>query len=189
MRHDGDRLRRAGADLHQQPLGGLRHHDHAFGLVTESRQNLELMLRRLRQHRVQRHDERLRKLAHEREHVVAVPAAEDAVLVLEQNDVDVGPAERASRANVVAACVLGDGAQSLGPLRARWLVHDDDLADVVHVADVEQRSPNVEGEGADPAGARWKRRKDRGTHGWCVPFRQMSEAHVSTAGSIGWLPA
>ena len=66
-------------------------------------EHLGLMRRRLRQHRVQRDDERLRQLLGEREHVLAVAAAEDAVLVLEQDDVDVEPAEDPRRAHVVAA--------------------------------------------------------------------------------------
>ena len=41
---------------------------------------------------MQRHNKRLRELAHEREHILAVPAAENAVLVLEEHDVDVCPA-------------------------------------------------------------------------------------------------
>ncbi len=51
---------------------------------------------------MQRHDERLRELRDEREHVLAVAAAEDPVLVLEQDDVDVEPAEDPRGAHVVA---------------------------------------------------------------------------------------
>ena len=56
-----------------------------------------------------RHDERLCELAGERQHVFAVSSAEDAVLVLEENDVDVSPTERTRRADVVAARALRDG--------------------------------------------------------------------------------
>ena len=64
--------------------------------------------RRLGQDRVQRHDERLRELAREREDVLAVPAAEDPVLVLEQHDVDVEPPQHPGRSDVVAANRLRD---------------------------------------------------------------------------------
>ncbi len=76
------------------PTRRLGHDDHALGLVAERREHLELMRRRLREHRVQRHDERLRELARERKDVLAVAAAEDAVLVLQQDDVDVESRER-----------------------------------------------------------------------------------------------
>ena len=57
---------------------------------------------------MQRHDQRLRELAGERQHVFAVSATEDAVLVLQENDVDVSAAERPRRADVVAARALRD---------------------------------------------------------------------------------
>ena len=97
------------------------------------------MARRLRQHRVQRHDERLRQLLREREHVLAVGAAEDAVLVLEEHDVDVETAEQPRRADVVASDALRDRGQNLRALRARRLVDDDDDADLLDPAHVEQR--------------------------------------------------
>ena len=66
------------------------------------------MRRRLGEHRVQGHDERLGEAAGEREHVLAVGAAEDPVLVLEQDDVDVEPPEHPRGAHVVAADGLRD---------------------------------------------------------------------------------
>ncbi len=138
---------------------------------------------------MQRHDERLRQLAREREHVLAVLAAVDAVLVLEQHDVDVGAGKRAGSANVVAARPLRDGAHDLRALRARRLVDDDELADVVDIADAEQRLPYVEGESANPARAGWERRKDRGTHG-CAPLSPDARGpREKLRGSIGWLAA
>ena len=185
VRHDVDRLRGAGADLHEQALGGLGHHDHALGLVAERRQHLELVRRRLREHRVQRHDERLRELAREREHVLAVLAAEDAVLVLEQHDVDVGAAERAGGANVVAARPLRDGAQDLRPLRARRLVDDDELADVVDVRDV-RATPSGHRRRKCQSRMRAVETSKRSRYARSVrPFRQMPEARVRTTGWIG----
>ena len=70
--------------------------------LAERGQHLELMGRGRRTHRVQCHDERLGELTREREHVLAVAAAEDAVLVLEQHDVDVESAEQSGGADVVA---------------------------------------------------------------------------------------
>ena len=87
---------------------------------------------------MQRDHERLRQLVRERQHVLAVTAAEDAVLVLQQDDVDVGAAERTGGSDVVAARALGDRLRDLGPLRAGRLVDNDDRADVVHAVDVEQ---------------------------------------------------
>jgi hypothetical protein len=47
------------------------------------------MRRRLREQRVQGHDERLRELSRERQDVLPFRATVDPVLVLEQDDVDV----------------------------------------------------------------------------------------------------
>ena len=74
------------------------------------------MGRRLRQHGVERHDERLRELLGQRDHVGAVATAEDPVLVLEEDDVDVQPAENSRRADVVAADGLGDRGDETGAL-------------------------------------------------------------------------
>ena len=189
VRDDVDLLVRAGADLAQQPAAGLGHHDHPLRFVAERRQHLELVTRRLGQDRVQRHDERLRELAHEREHVLPVATAVDPVLVLQQHDIDVRARERPRSADVVSARALRDGAQDLGPLRARRLVDHDELADVVDAGDVEQSSPDVEGESADPARAGWERRKDRGTHG-CAPLSPEARGLRGTNASwIGWPPA
>ena len=87
------------------------------------------MLRRLREHGVQRDDERLCERFGERQDVLAVGAAEDAVLVLEEHDVDVEPAEHARGADVVAADRLPDRREERAPLRARRLVQDRDDVD------------------------------------------------------------
>ena len=184
--HDIDLLGRTRADLNQQAPRRHGHHDHALRLVAKGCQDFELVGRRRRQHGMQRHDEWLSQLAREREDVLPVLSAEDPVLVLQQHDIDVRAAERPCRAHVVAARALGDGLEDVVVLRARRLVDDNDGADVVHVVYVEQRPPDIEGEGADPARAGWKRRKDRGTHAGVRPFRQMSEARMPAAGSIGW---
>ena len=129
------------------------------------------MRRRLRQHGVERHDERLRELLDQREHVRAVGAAEDPVLVLEQDDVDVQPAENPRRADVVAASRLRDRRHEPGPLRTGRLVDDHDLLDAVDPVYAEERAADVGREGADAAGARWVGRDDRGAHGSPRPFR------------------
>ena len=191
MRNDLDLLVRAAAYLHQQPPGGFGHHDHSFRFVAERGQHLELVVGRRGEHGVQGDDERLRELTDERQHVLAVAAAEDAVLVLEQDDVDVGPAERTGCSDVVAAGALRHGLRDLGPLRARRLVDDDERADVVDAARRRgERPPDVERERTNPACTRWKRRKDRGTHVLCAPFARCPRlASDNAASSIGWLPA
>ena len=138
---------------------------------------------------MQRHDERLRELAREREHVLAVAAAEDAVLVLEKHDVDVGAAERACGANVVAARPLRDGAQDLGPLRARRLVDDDELTDVVHVRGRRAAPGRTSKEKVPIPQARGGYVEKIAVRTAVRPFRQISEARASAAGSIGSLPA
>ena len=128
------------------------------------REHLRLVRRRLRQHRVQRHDERLRQFLRERQHVLAVAAAEDPVLVLEQHDVDIEPPEHPGRPDVVAAHRLRDRREHAPPLRARRLVHDRDEIGDRHRAPAGQRRAQVGCEGADPAGPRRVRGDDRRPH-------------------------
>ena len=91
MRHDSNLVFGTSAALDEQPACGLGHDDHELCVLAEIRQHLELMRRRLREHGVERDDERLRNGLRERQHVLAVGAAEDAVLVLKEHDVDVEP--------------------------------------------------------------------------------------------------
>ena len=113
---------------------------------------------------MQRDDERLRELLREREHVLAVGAAEDPVFVLEQDDVDVEPAEDPRRADVVASDRLGDRRENAAPLRARRLVDDRDEIDALDAFDVVERAAQVGRERADAADPRRVRGDDRGTH-------------------------
>ena len=103
VRHDPDLAVGARSDFDEQPLRSVGHHDHELGVIAERGEHLELMRRRLRQHRVQGHDERLGQLLGEGQHVLAVGAAEDPELVLEEHDVDVEPADEPSCAHVVTA--------------------------------------------------------------------------------------
>ena len=154
MRHDANLVGGARVACDEQPLGRLGHHDHQLGLTAQRGEHLGLMLRRLREHRVERHDERLRELLHQREHVRAVGAAEDPVLVLEQDDVDVQPAENPRRADVVAASRLGDRRHEPRPLGTGRLVDDHDLLDSVDPVDAQERAADVGRKGADAASAR-----------------------------------
>ena len=174
VRHDSDLVGRARADLGEQPPCRVGHHDRELCLIAESGEHLELMRRGLRQHRVQGHDERLGQLLGEGQHVLAVGAAEDPVLVLEQDDVDVEPADEPGRAHVVPANRLRDGGQQLGPLRARRLVDDHDRADAIDAREREQRRSHVEREGADATCTRRIRREDRGTHASGAPLSRTS---------------
>ena len=124
----------------------------------------------LREHGVQRQDERAGELLREGENVLAVGSAEDPVLVLQEDDVDVEAAEEPRRADVVAADRLRDGRDDLWALRARCLVDDRDRADALHAGDAEERRPQVEREGSDPARARRIRREDGGSHGARAPL-------------------
>ena len=94
VRHDPDLLRRAGLQLDQETACGLGHHDHAFGLAAQRKEHVELMRRRLREQRVQGHDERCEELSRERQDVLPFRATVDPVLVLEQDDVDVEAAKQ-----------------------------------------------------------------------------------------------
>ena len=84
----------------------------------ELREHLRLVRGRLGEHSVQRHDERLCQTLRERQHILAVAAAEDAVFVLKEHDVDVEPAEHPGGADVVAADGLRDRGDQAAPLRA-----------------------------------------------------------------------
>ena len=154
VRHDANLVGGARPARDQQPFGRLGHHDHELGLAAQRGEHVGLVLRRLRQHGVERHDERLRQLLRERDHVRAVGAAEDPVLVLEEDDVDVQPAENPRRADVVAANRLGDRRHEPGPLGTGRLVDDDDLLDSVDPVDAEERATHVGRKGADAASAR-----------------------------------
>ena len=83
VRDDADLLRRAGAALDEEPHRGVGHDDHELGLRAQLGEHRCLMRRRLREHGVERDDERLGKLLRERKDVLAVGAAEDPVLVLQ----------------------------------------------------------------------------------------------------------
>ena len=67
---------------------------------------------------MQGHHERLRQFARKREHVLAVQAAEDSVLVLEQHHVDIEPPQHAGGSDVVAAHGLRDRREHAAALRA-----------------------------------------------------------------------
>src|SRR5581483_2361352 len=115
-------------------------------------------------HCVESHDQRLRELVHERQHVFAVAATEDAVLVLQQHDVDVGASEPARGAHVVAAGALRDRLEDLGSLRRGRLVDDHEGRHVVDPVRGEERLTYVVRERADTAGPWWIRREDGDTH-------------------------
>ena len=113
---------------------------------------------------MQGYDERLRELPREGEHVLAVAAAEDPVLVLEQHDVDVEPPQHPCRSDVVATDRLCDRREQAAPLRARRFVHDrDEIRDLDRLRR-EERASQVGSERTDPAGTRRERGDDRGPH-------------------------
>ena len=74
--------------------------------------------------------------------------------MLEQDDVDVQPAEDPRRADVVAASRLGDRRHEPRPLGPGGLVDDHDLLDAVDPVDAQERAADVGRKGADAASAR-----------------------------------
>ena len=116
----------------QQPPRRLGHHDHELGLAAELRRapppdaasapTAPCAASRRAAARAPRASESTYSPSR---------AAEDPVLVLEQDDVDVEPAEHPRRADVVAANRLRDRRDEPRPLRARRLVDDHDLLDAL----------------------------------------------------------
>ena len=161
MLDDADLLRGATIHPQQQLSRCLCHHDHTLRLLAQGAQHDALVIGRLRQDGVKRQNERPRELPREREHVLAVGTAEDSVLVLQQDDVDLEPTQQPCRTDVVAPHRLRHGRENIVALRARGLVDDGDCAHALHILGREQRCADVEGECSDPACARRIRREDR----------------------------
>ena len=137
MRHDADLAFFRRAQLDQQATRHLGHDHHPVGFAAQRSQDLELVWLRFRQQRVQRHDERLRQFSCERQHVLAVASAEDSVLMLQQNHVDVQATEQSRGPQIVAPDGLRDRRHHIWLLRARWIVDDHDRTGLVDIGDVE----------------------------------------------------
>ena len=119
---------------------------------------------RLREHRVQGDDERLRQLLGERQDVFAVAAAEDAVLVLQQHHVDV-PADRGCAPHVRSRRVfLARSSPRLQAAVAGRLVDDHNLRDSLDIVEPDQRSPDIGRKRSDSASTRRIGRDDRRAH-------------------------
>ncbi len=88
MLDDADLVRGATVHPQQQLSRCLCHHDHALRFLAQGAQHVALVIGRLRPDGVKRQNERPRELPREREHVLSVRTAEDSVLVLQQDDVD-----------------------------------------------------------------------------------------------------
>ena len=88
---------------------------------------------------MQRHHKRLRQLLGERQHVLAVAAAEDPVLVLEQDNVNVKPAKHPGSANIIPANRLGDRREQPPTLGTRRLIHHRHEIDAPHIRSPKQR--------------------------------------------------
>ena len=152
--HDAHLLLRARPGRDEQPPSGLGHDDDELRLRAQLREHERLVRRRLGEHGVQGDDERLGKLLRKGEHVFAVAPAEDPVLMLQEDDVDVEPPDHARGADVVAANRLRDRGEQAGPLRARRLVHDRDEIHALDTVDPTQCRSQIGGERADAAGPR-----------------------------------
>ena len=176
MRHDSHLLGGARPTVDEEAARGLRHDDHELCLAANVGEDECLMRCRLGENRVQGHDEGLRQLSRQRCNVVTVPAAEDPVLVLQEDDVDVEPTQDPGRTNVVAAHTLRNRCDEARPLGSRRLVHDHDLLDPVDVVEAEESAAHVGREGADAAGTRRVGGDDGGAHAGPRPFRRGSGA-------------
>ena len=194
MRHDPDLLLRAGTALDEQAPCGIRHDDHELSAPAQSGQHSQLVRRRLREHRVQGRDQRLRQLLRERQHVLTIGTAEDAVLVLQEHDVDVEPAEHPCGTHVVAADALLDRRQQPASLRTRSLVDDRYEVRAVNAVDAHQGRTKVGCERADPA--RTRRIRGNNCRAHALPPRSRPRGHehrvqplwlVNTAASRGLL--
>ncbi len=151
-------------------------------MAAERLEDVRLVRRRLRKHRMERHDEGLRQLFGQREDVFAVTPTEDAVLVLEQHNFDVPAAEDARGPDVVAARSLRYRRHDARTLWARGIVDDHDLRDGLDLVQPNQRRTNVGGERPDSARARWVCGDDGCAHSsglaavsksfehWCTPI-------------------
>jgi hypothetical protein len=71
VRDDPNLLLGAGVAVDEQPQGRLRQHDHEIGVAAQRFEHVRLVRCRLRENRVQRHDERLGELLRQREDVLA----------------------------------------------------------------------------------------------------------------------
>ena len=191
MLDDADLVRGAAVHPHKQLSRRLRHDDHTLRLVAQRGQHVALVIRRRRKDGVKRQDEWSRELPGERQHVLAVGAAEDPVLVLQQDDVDVESTEQPCRSDVVAPHRLRHGRENIVPLRARRLIDDGDRTNALHVRNRQQRRTDVERERSDPTRARRVRREDRSTHALRAPLsagvrRAGAQPPGSLTGSCQW---
>ena len=184
VRHDADLLERAGPAVDEQVAGRVRHHDHELGLAADGGEHARLMGRRLGQHRVQGHDERLGQLLDERRDVAPVAPPEDAVLVLQEDDVDIEPAEDPCGADIVATNTLRDRGHEPRALRPRRLVDDHELLDAVDPIEAEQGAADVRCEGADAASPRRVGGDDRGAHGRPASLPSEVPARAPRAPSV-----
>ena len=149
-------LRRGDAvDVEQELAAALRHHDESRGELGQFPQHAALIGRGLFQHGVERRHHRHADVAQQREDVPPRLAAEDAVLVLQRDDVDVAEVEKVGRAAIGIEVLLLE----LELHFPRVVVAFGDVVDR-HDAAVDRRvlggdrAEQVGGEGGDAALAR-----------------------------------
>ena len=142
VRQHPDPLGRHDAGLDDHPPGGLGEDRDQRRPATEGPECLGLSHRRCRQHRVQRDHQRLIQLLGQRHDERSGLAAEDAVLVLDQDDVGAPRAEGRRHRGVVAAHVLTDRG------------HDLRLGDLPGSRRMETISTGVDGSAARSASRR-----------------------------------
>ncbi len=189
VRDHADALRRHQLGVDHHPPGGLGEDRDQRGAVAQRAQHLRLPGGRLGQHRVQRHDERLGQLLDQREHEGAGDAAEDAVLVLDQDDVGAPGRQRPRDRRVVAADVLPDAGDDLGGVLAVLLPGQRDHVDLGRGVGLQQRRTQVRCEGPDAARARRVGGHDRDAHWSALPCSggaYRSRPAATTTGQTGY---
>ena len=183
VRDDANLLLRAGARGDEQSQRRVGHHDHELRLARTARVSTSAWCGVGSESTVCRvTTSGCASSSRERQHVLAVAAAEDPVLVLEQHDVDVEPPEHPGGADVVAADGLRDRREQPAPLRARRLVDDRDEIGALDVR--RRRAAFLAGRrrtcrSRTPAADRWRRSpcacaQPRGrvsSHAGCVCIR------------------
>ncbi len=138
-------------------------HDHGPGRrIDELGEDPPLRGGGVPEHRMERRYGRHPQGADEVEHVGAVIAAPDAVLMLDGDDVHARGVERSRNGSVVGLLIAPDAVANLRRVRARLTnrVEGDDLA-------LPHRRGEIMGEGRDPAAVRCiSRNEDGSDHRW-----------------------
>ena len=143
MGHHPDALEFGQTLLDDHPTGRLGEHHDQRRSSAQCAQSGGLAGRRASQHGMQRDDHRHGELICESENELPVIAAEDAVLVLDQDDIDIALRQFRCCCCVVARNVLSDRRDDLWWVRMRIIPHDGDDLDSERRVGVLKRRPQI----------------------------------------------